>query len=164
MIKNERQQRITKTQADKFRAAIAAAQAAPQPKTANERTLARAAVKAMQGQLETLEDELRAYAELQMSAGRRALLVPLTEIGAMLIQARAARGWSQRELGERVGVKMQMIQRYEATEYAHASLTTIGEICQALGLTGTISADLVTLPELSVPALAAARKAAAGRK
>ena len=50
------------------------------------------------------------------------------EIPRMLIKARIAKGLSQKELAERLGLKEQQIQRYEATEYATASLARIREV------------------------------------
>jgi transcriptional regulator with XRE-family HTH domain len=41
---------------------------------------------------------------------------------------------SQRELAERLGLKEQQIQRYEATEYRSASWSRVSEVIQALGL------------------------------
>ena len=61
--------------------------------------------------------------------GRRQqkVLVRESDLGSLLIQARIARGWSQRELGERLGIHMQKVQQYEAGEYAGASVTRIGK-------------------------------------
>jgi ribosome-binding protein aMBF1 (putative translation factor) len=53
----------------------------------------------------------------------------------VLIQARIAAGMSQRELAERLGLKEQQIQRYEATEYTSASWSRVSEVIRALGLT-----------------------------
>ena len=52
-----------------------------------------------------------------------------------LMQARIATGLSHKELAQRLGLKEQQIQRYEATEYASASLARVNEIIRALGLT-----------------------------
>ena len=50
------------------------------------------------------------------------------------VEARVASGLSQRDLAERLGLKEQQIQRYEATEYASASLRRIREVVGALGV------------------------------
>src|SRR5687767_2863408 len=101
MIKNERQYRITNTQAEKFRPAIAEDE--PKAKTAAQRLVLAGA----RSQLETLEGELRTYENLQNAKGKQTLTEPIERFGALLVQARTARGWSQRELGDRIGVKMQ---------------------------------------------------------
>ena len=41
---------------------------------------------------------------------------------------------SQKDLAERIGLKEQQIQRYEATDYASANLARIKEIVGAFGL------------------------------
>ena len=43
-------------------------------------------------------------------------------------------GLSQKELAKRLGIKEQQLQRYEATEYAPASLRRVIEVTKALGL------------------------------
>ena len=58
------------------------------------------------------------------------------QLATFLIKARIARGLSQRELADRIGLKEQQIQRYEATDYASASLARIKEVASALGATG----------------------------
>ncbi len=57
------------------------------------------------------------------------------EFSRTLIQARIASGLSQKDLAERLGLKEQQIQRYEATEYASASVERVGAVIRALGLT-----------------------------
>jgi transcriptional regulator with XRE-family HTH domain len=56
----------------------------------------------------------------------------LAELPRALIQARIAAGLSQRELGERLDLKEQQIQRYEASEYASASLARLLDVVRAL--------------------------------
>ena len=55
----------------------------------------------------------------------------------MLIKARIARGMSQRDLAERIGLKEQQIQRYEATDYASVSLSRIREVVNGLDVSNT---------------------------
>ena len=57
----------------------------------------------------------------------------VNELATVLIKARVAQGLSQRDLAERLGLKEQQIQRYEATDYASASLARIKEVVSALG-------------------------------
>ena len=52
----------------------------------------------------------------------------------ILIKARIAQGLSQKELAERIGLKEQQIQRYEATDYASANLSRIKEVVSAFGV------------------------------
>ena len=51
-----------------------------------------------------------------------------------LIRARIAARLSQEQLAERLGLKEQQVQQYEATEYAAASVTRIRQVIDALGV------------------------------
>ena len=58
----------------------------------------------------------------------------LEDLPNILIRARIAKGFSQRQLAEAIGLKEQQIQRYEAEEYASANLQRLSEIAKALCL------------------------------
>ncbi len=62
----------------------------------------------------------------------------LLDIGTLLVQARTARGLSQRELGEVLGVKQQQIARWEACEYRTASLDRLSRVAEVLGVGGRV--------------------------
>jgi ribosome-binding protein aMBF1 (putative translation factor) len=49
-----------------------------------------------------------------------------------LIQARIAAGLTQEDLAERLGLKKQQVQRYEATKYATANLERLNAVADAL--------------------------------
>lgn len=132
MIKNERQYAITKAQADKFARALdelsrrSAGDGHPLLRQAEE--------DALRSQLADLRAELEQYEALR--AGQPAVLhlTSLDELPQALIQARIARGLSQKELAERLGLKEQQIQRYEATDYASAKLSRVKQVLRALGI------------------------------
>ena len=148
MIKNERQYRITRAQAGRLRkvlsaannpelgeseeAAKAAALGVVRETRAHYGTvhplIAKAQEDAINSQLADLEGELIEYETLKSGGFDWDSFRTLADIPKMLIQARIAKGLSQRELAERLGLKEQQIQRYEATEYASASLTRIREV------------------------------------
>jgi ribosome-binding protein aMBF1 (putative translation factor) len=131
MIKNQRQYRITKSQARKLKAALTKA---IDTKSNLHPALRKAQEDALRSQLEELQSDLRAYEALQSAKGRSLPECSLQELPQTLIQARIAGGLSQRELAERLGLKEQQVQRYEATNYASASLTRVQEVAQALNL------------------------------
>ena len=54
----------------------------------------------------------------------------------LLIRAGIARGLSQKSLASRLGLKEQQIQRYEASEYASASLARIRSVAGWFGGNG----------------------------
>jgi transcriptional regulator with XRE-family HTH domain/dephospho-CoA kinase len=133
MIKNERQYRITKAQADKFEATIAGLQVAPENKRIHPK-LQKAQIDGLRSQLADLRRELEEYEALR--SGRRKVLElnSFEDLPRALIQARIASGMSQEELAKRLGLKAQQIQRYEATDYGAASLARVSDIAKAVGL------------------------------
>jgi transcriptional regulator with XRE-family HTH domain len=50
----------------------------------------------------------------------------------MLIEERKRLNLTQRQLAEKLGIKEQQVQRYEATRYQSASLQRLGEVATAL--------------------------------
>ena len=56
------------------------------------------------------------------------------DIGTTLVRIRRARGLSQRELGERLGVRQQQVARWEATGYRTAPLKRVEAVARVLGL------------------------------
>lgn len=134
MIKNERQYRITKSEADRFEKALATWDADPSTRGLDEPLLQTAQRAALKSQLDDLKKELREYESLR--SGRPALL----EVGSMeqlpqaMVKARIVAGLSQKDLADLLGLKEQQIQRYESTDYSGASLNRMLEVTQALGV------------------------------
>lgn len=131
MIKNERQYRITKAQADKFAEAINRAEKAPS--SANP-LIVKASRAALASQLADLHADIQEYELLRSGDVQLVEVESFQELPAALIRARIAAGLSQKDLGERLDMKEQQIQRYEATDYAGASFSTLSAIVKALGV------------------------------
>jgi DNA-binding XRE family transcriptional regulator len=134
MIKNEREYRITRAQVAKFEQALSDLSAQGGGGDRLHPLLQKAQRDSLQSQLDDLREEIATYEALR--SGRQSVisLDSLEELPRALIQARIAAGLSQRELAARLGVKEQQVQRYEATEYAGASLARVTEVVRALGL------------------------------
>jgi len=132
MIKNERQYRITKAQAERFARTIGEVEARPDP--AIHPKLRRAELDGLRSQLDDLKRELREYEALRSGKRRVIALESIEDLPKTLIQARIAAGLSHQELAARLGLKPQQIQRYEATNYQSASLERINEIMRTLGV------------------------------
>lgn len=139
MIKNERQYRITRAQADKFAQALRSASRASAPEM--HPLLLKAQEDALRSQLEDLRTEIAEYEALTSGKARVPEVKSLDQLPQILIQARIANGLSQRDLAEKLSMKEQQIQRYESTEYASASLTRVLEVARSL--------DVKLGPELS---------------
>lgn len=130
MIKNERQYRITKAQAEGLSRTLESLSEVPE---GVHPLIIKAQKDALGSQIEELQGELRDYESLLSGGFRTDELQSISYLPAMLIKARIAQGLSQKDLARRLGLKEQQIQRYEATEYASASLTRIKEVAGALG-------------------------------
>ena len=135
MIKNERQYGITRTRAAEFRVSLADIEAHPEQSEHLHPLLRIAEHEALQSQLESLEAELAEYDDLRLGRRRSFELHSFDELPQALIQARIASGLTQRELAQRLGLKEQQIQKYEATDYASASLSRVQAVVRALGVT-----------------------------
>ena len=142
MIKNERQYRITKSQIAKFEAALneVAARSNVDPR------LRKLEEDALRSQLDELRDEVDQYQRLRSGRRKPISIESFDQLPQALVQARIATGLSQKELADRLGLKEQQIQRYEATDYSSASLTRIKEVIEALG--AKIAAEMTCSGEL----------------
>ena len=134
MIKNERQYRITKSQASRFRQTLDDLQRREGDNKGLHPRIAQAQIDAVNSQLSDLENELRDYEALQNGDFPIERLAVVDELPALLIKARIASRLSQKDLAERLGLKEQQIQQYEATDYASASLRRLREVAYALGV------------------------------
>ena len=133
MIKNERQYRITKAQADRFQDVLSQMVAKEADPTVHP-LLFKAQQDAVRSQLDDLRRELAEYDALR--SGERSVLAveDFNELPRALIKARIAANLSQKQLADRLGLKEQQVQQYESTEYAGASFTRVLEVIQALGI------------------------------
>ena len=134
MIKNERQYLITRSQAERFSRALSEFERQDSEPTGVHPLLLKAREDAIRSQLADLEGDLREYEVLKAGDFEFGQLKTIAELPTMLIKARIARGLSQRDLADRLGLKEQQIQRYEASEYGSASLARIRSIADALGV------------------------------
>ena len=134
MIKNERQYRITKAMAARFQNNLTALKQRPDADGGAHPLIAKAQEDALTSQLADLENELLEYESLKAGKFRLDSLKVVADLPTVLIKARIAQGLSQKELAERIGLKEQQIQRYEATDYASANLARIQEVASAFNV------------------------------
>ncbi len=143
MIKNERQYAITKAQADKLAQALERLSKSSAKGEAIHPVLRKAEAEALRSQLADLRAELADYEALRSGQRTELALVSWDDLPRALIQARIAAGLSQQDLARKLKLKEQQIQRYEATDYASASLARLRQVIRALGI--TIRAGKLTL-------------------
>ena len=136
MIKNERQYRITKNQVDRFSRTLANLRRQPSEAKDVHPLIAKAQEDALQSQLADLKEQLQEYEALKSGHFDLDALNAVAELPAVLIKARIAQGLRQKDLAERLGLKEQQIQRYEATDYATASFNAAQGGCKRPGWGG----------------------------
>ena len=134
MITNERQYRITRKKAVGFARAIEEFDATSRERTDVHPRLLRAEREAMESQLADLRDELVEYEQLRSADLSVISVASLDGLADGLIKARIAAGLSQRAFAQRLELKEQQIQRYEAERYASASYQRLCEVAHALGV------------------------------
>ncbi len=131
MITNEVQSRVTQTAIREFEEALAHLD-----EDAKDRPewIRKGLREGMESQLADLRRELAEYEALRSGQVGVLELTSLAELPEALIRARIAVGLTQKGLAERLGLKEQQVQRYEATHYAGVSLERIQAVAEALGV------------------------------
>jgi|ERR1700752_190899 len=132
MIKNERQYRIAKAQAAKFEAALKTFGSKSRKDLTTHPRLVKAQKDALQSQLDSLNDGLREYEELESGKVPAPDLSYIKVVPRDLIRARIASGLTQKDLAKRLGIAEQQIQQYEARDYESVSLARIADIAKVL--------------------------------
>jgi ribosome-binding protein aMBF1 (putative translation factor) len=141
MIKNDRQYNITKTQAENFFKAMRDISKGRSVQNIHP-TLAKAQHDAIKSQYDELQQELKEYEELKGGKRKTIKVNSFAYLPVALIQARIARGLTQKELAQKLGLREQQIRRYEASSYAKASLARVNQIVEVLDITIGSKVDL----------------------
>jgi HTH-type transcriptional regulator / antitoxin HigA len=131
MIYSDRQLSISKTALEKLKADLKASEG----KSGKESSwLDKLGLDALRSQVADIDSEITDYELLRSGQVSFAKTCSLSELPRVLVSARIARGLSQSDLAERLGMKPQQIQRYEATQYQGANLARLIEIANELGV------------------------------
>jgi len=99
--------------------------------------------RALESQRDELRSEVEQYESLREGKISTLVVEDFAELPTALIKARIAQRLTQKELAQRLGVKEQQVQRWEANDYAGASIETLRSVIEALGV--------ATREELFVP-------------
>lgn len=132
MITNEVQYRSTKAHLGQFERAAAALER--KIEAGDQSRLARVELDAVRAQANDLRAELDEYDKLRSGAVSSFEAASLGELATILVKSRIARGWTQSQLAELLGIAEQQVQRYESTGYRAASLARICDVATALGV------------------------------
>src|SRR4051794_13255099 len=131
VIKTERQYGATRRQLQLLEQALTAQETEAAAEDVHP-VLVAASRRALEEQARDLREELSEYEGLKDGSLPVPDLSSLAELSKNLIRTRIAMGLTQRDLAEKLQVHEQQIQRYEATDYAGASLNRLREVAQAL--------------------------------
>jgi HTH-type transcriptional regulator/antitoxin HigA len=130
MIQSDRQYGVSRDQLAKLEAALSEVQS----RNAERAWLKQAEIDALKSQIEEIRDQLVQYDLLKSGEFPFTKTHSLERLPSILVQARIASGMSQTELGAKLGMKPQQVQRYEATNYMGASLGRLIEVARVLGV------------------------------
>ena len=133
MIKNDRQYRITKTQVQKFERAISDLGRQPLAASANPR-LAELQRRALESQVEEMASDVREYERLKNGEVTEFDAYSLADLPALFVKARIALGMTHKRLAERLNLKEQQVQRWEANDFHGVSFENLQAIADALGV------------------------------
>ena len=81
--------------------------------------------------IDALQQEIAEYESLKQQQ-TSIKITSIQDLPLALIRARIARGMTQKELAEKMGVKEQQVQRDEANRYNSAGFRRIAEVAEAL--------------------------------
>lgn len=134
MIKNERQYKITRSQAEKFKESISNLKRTTKTLSGVDPRFQKLEQDALESQLLDLQREIQEYEDLKNGQIPIMELLSIGDLPTTLIKARIALGLSQKDLADRIGLPEQQIQRYESTDYESASMSRLKQIIDALHL------------------------------
>ncbi|TCC39361.1 helix-turn-helix domain-containing protein [Kribbella sindirgiensis] len=154
MIRNERQYRIISSQrkhlADALDELVGSTLTTVEDGTDIDQAAwkSRIARDSLASEIASLDEELQEYELLQRGVMHSLTVSSVRDLPDALVRARIASGLTQRDLAERLGLKEQQIQKYEANNYATASLRRIQEVMDALDVR---LAGGIDLPRTATP-------------
>ena len=132
MIKNELQYKLTKSSAENFEKRLHWLRENPGTQDQLDPILAKAEEDGLQSMIDELREEIQEYERTKQGDVDMTSLTSVHMVPRTLIRARIARGLSQRQLAQLVGLKEQQIQRYESNDYSNVDLGRVQEIARAL--------------------------------
>jgi transcriptional regulator with XRE-family HTH domain len=135
MIKNDKQLKITKGSLLDFRNIKEKLEA----DATIDQIKKKISLNSINGEILAFEKDIDEYQRLKAKQISSLHIEDFNKFSEILIKSRIAKGWTQAELAEKINVKEQQIQRYEATNYETASLARIDEIIYALKITTRIN-------------------------
>lgn len=146
IILNEKELRDTRLRVSRLTDALSSESSVKQMTSGLPSEVVDQVMKMMKAERKSLLASIEAY-ESAKDTGNSKLLEQRasSDPGVTLIVARIAKGYSQRDLAWRLGVKEQQVQRYEADRYSSISLKNYARVAALLGV--QIRATIQETPE-----------------
>ena len=132
MITNERQYKIAVSKAEEFRQSIAEFDPQAFEQEGLDPIFIDAHRDALSSQLADIEAEISQYEETKALNHEEIFARSLADLPLAMMMARIAKGLTQKQFAELVGLKEQQIQRYEAERFRGASLDRLMMFAEAL--------------------------------
>lgn len=141
LITNERQEREVSTLIEQIGEALSSDQILQQIVDGLPPEVLDGVRRSLVSERQELIDSLEAYRAAQ--GGDVAALKERAgnDLGALLVAARVAKGWNQKELARRLFLPEQQVQRYEAERYRSISLSGLQRVARTLGIRLTAHID-----------------------
>lgn len=144
MITNERQRRLAEAQLRSFEAAVRGNEARP-PSPGVDPRLHRAMRDAAASEALELRAQLQHYEDLLAGRLRVGYAATADELPQLLVEARIASGWSQREVAARLDVDEEQVERWETDGYDGASAEIVQRAAELFG--ARVGETVAYLPE-----------------
>jgi HTH-type transcriptional regulator/antitoxin HigA len=145
MIANDRQARDVASAIERIAHALSSEQVLKSIVSGLPREVIDGVRRSLTTELDELRELLEAYHEAKDGNAERLRVRAGNDPGALLVVARVARGWTQKELARRMFLPEQQIQRYEAERYRSISLGSLIRVARTLGV--RLTPDLSNLLE-----------------
>jgi ribosome-binding protein aMBF1 (putative translation factor) len=130
MIKNEKQYKITRNLLVNWQENHRLLLSKPIPNTPA--WIYKEQLRTVEEEISQLKKQLKEYEETKSGKRKLPNLLLLEEIPNLLVKWRLARNLTQKALAKKLGMHENQLQRYENTNYAGASLSTVLQIARVL--------------------------------
>jgi HTH-type transcriptional regulator/antitoxin HipB len=144
MIKNEKQYKITRNKIAEIQQEIVRIKAAYDEGIPAEKELILVSLKVMENQM---EEEMAAYGNLKKKKTRLLKARRISDLPSVIIEYKIHSGMTQKEFSQKIGMKEQQLQRYEAEDFQSISFKNLMKILQAIGLEISIQEVLINPPK-----------------
>jgi HTH-type transcriptional regulator/antitoxin HigA len=144
MLSNELEYRHARKKLEALRSEVEKRSLAVERETSQ---TVRAVIEALKMKIGDIKREIADYEDLKNGKLSEFEADSLDEFGELVTKARIAKGWSQADLAEAVGIHSQQIQRYERNDWQKINLWRLQEIVEILRLRLNIHAHLEDVTE-----------------